>query len=265
VVESSESAESSSSSSSSAPTSALPVNTVLDGCIAIDPQGNTTVLHPAFLVANPAPGPYTATFAKGPTGVVRGTGTADGNLVVADVRIAAFGTYDGLAISGPDGAPIALGPLAAEVPLDINAQTDKPNGCDPSALHLPSPAAAGSVDADHAAIEAFVPQFSHAVQVRDVSFLVNALDPAVLQRYTRDQCTAQLSSVPADPTADFTVHAFEAGPEPFTYASDGQSTVVQRTYAVSVAHTASGVTTATTIHLSVDEGGGVHWFTDCTR
>ena len=258
-------ASSSRSASSSSTVSALPLDTVLAGCIAIDPQGNTTILHPGFLVANPRAGDYTATFAKGPTGTVHGTGTANGNLVVADVTITAFGTYDGLTLTGPGGAPVALGPIAAQVPLVINAQTDRPNGCDPHALVMPQtgPTTAGT-DAQ-AAIASFLSQFGRASQTADVGFLVGALDPAVLARYSRDQCTADISAVGGDPTAAFTLKSVTSGPEPFTYTSDGQSTVVPDTYTVEVSRTANGATTDSTLHLSVDAGGGVHWFTDCTH
>ena len=260
VIESS----SSTSSSSSLEVVTLPLNTVLAGCIAIDPQGNTTVLHPGFLVANPEPGQYTATFATGPTGAVQGVGTAAGNLVVANVTIRAFGAYDGLTLTGPDGAPIALGPIASQLPLDINAQTDKPNGCDPSSLTMPQ-SGAGSADSDHAAISAFLPQFSHAMQIADVDFLTRSLDPAVLGRYGESQCRADIAAVPADPTANFVLKGFTSGPEPFTYTSDGQSAVVSNTYDVAVSRTATGSTADSSLHLSVDASGAVHWFTDCTH
>ena len=252
-------------SSTNLEVASLPSNTVLAGCIAIDPQGGTTVLHEAFLLSNPNAGTYTATFAKGPTGSVSGTGAASENLVVTDVRIRAFGVYDGLTITGPDGAPIALGPIASQLPLDINAQTDKPNGCDPTTLKMPAaPASSGGPEADHAAIEAFLPAFAHATQVGDVDFLTNALDPAVLARYGKPQCAADLGAVPADATANFVLRAFTSGPEPFTYSSDGQSVVVQNTYSVAVSRTANGVTSDSDIHLSVDSSGA-HWFTDCTH
>jgi hypothetical protein len=117
-----------------------PVNTVFDGCIGIDPQGNTTVLTPAFTVINPQSGQYGATFAKSPSGPLSGSGTGanGGNPVTVAMRAVAFGTYDALGITAPDGSPIALGPLAAQLPLLLNAETDKPNGCDPAALLMPT-------------------------------------------------------------------------------------------------------------------------------
>ncbi|HYN70333.1 MAG TPA: hypothetical protein VEX41_09000 [Candidatus Eisenbacteria bacterium] len=117
-----------------------PVNTVFDGCIGIDPQGNTTVLTAAFTVINPQAGQYAATFAQSPSGPLSGSGTATngGNPVAVPMRAFLFGTYDALAITAPDGSPVALGPLAAQLPLPINAETNQPNGCDPAALQVPT-------------------------------------------------------------------------------------------------------------------------------
>ena len=206
----------------------------------------------------------TATFAKGPTGSVHGNGTANGNLIVTDVTITAFGTYDGLTLTGPSGTPIALGPIASQLPLDINAQTDKPNGCDPHGLEMPTAASQSGAGAQ-ASIVDFLSQFSSASQKADVAFLAGALDPAVLARYGRDQCTTDLSAVPADPSANLTFKAITSGPEPYTYTSDAQSTVVPNTYTVAVSRTANGTTTDSSLHLSIDPAGSVHWFTDCTH
>jgi hypothetical protein len=96
-----------------------------------------------FLLVNPQPGSYTATFAQGPTGPVSGQGTASGNLVETEVTIVAFGTYDELTITAPDGTPIALGPIASQLPLVIDAEHDEPNGCDGRALTMPAAPPAG--------------------------------------------------------------------------------------------------------------------------
>ncbi len=116
-------------------------NTVFDGCLVIDPQGSTTVIGVAFTVSNPQPGDYGAAFSQSPTGLLSGTGTAsDGkNPVVVPMRATAFGTYGGLSIETPDGRPVKLGPLAAALPLELNAETDRPTGCTPSALDTPTP------------------------------------------------------------------------------------------------------------------------------
>jgi hypothetical protein len=243
---------------------ALPANAAVVGCIAIDPQGSTTVLHEAFLLTNPQPGGYTATFAQGPTGPVTGTGAASGNLVETAVTISAFGTYDGLSITAPDGTQIALGPIASQLPLVINAETDKPNGCDGAALVMPA-GTGDPVARDHGAIEAFLPTFSDATRSNNAEQLVRMLDPAVLERYSAEQCLADLQAIQADPSAAFVFKSFTSGPEPFTYASDGQSTVVDNTYTVSVSRTENGTTADAPIHLSVSPSGTVGWFTDCTH
>lgn len=118
----------------------FPPNTVFDGCIVIDPQGNTTVLAAAFTVFNVQGGDYRAAFAQTPTGALAGSGTATAgqNPVVVPMRATRFGTYDGLSITTPGGMPVALGPIASQVPLDINAATNVRNDCDPAALLMPT-------------------------------------------------------------------------------------------------------------------------------
>ncbi len=128
--------------------------------------------------------------------------------------------YDQLTLKNPDGTPIDLGSITTGLPLDINAETDKPNDCDPTKLQpppapLPDGGSSGSdtsggstgsssgsaIDVDHQAVVQFLPQFEHAIQVDDVSFLVDALDPAVTQRYTVDQCSSAFKATKPDPTA----------------------------------------------------------------
>jgi hypothetical protein len=130
---------------------------------------------------------------------------------------------------------------------------------------MPAPTAAGTADAEHAAITTFLPQFSNAMQTADTVFLASALDPAVVARYGEAQCRSDLAAVAADPTANFAVKDFGSGPQPYTYTSDGQSTAVPNTYTLAVIRTANGVTQDSTLHLSVDSSGSVHWFTDCTH
>jgi hypothetical protein len=129
-----------STTASTSTTEGPPANAVYDGCLGIDPQGSTTVLAAAFTVSNPQTGTYQAAFAKSPTGRLSGSGTATsgGNPIVVPMRATAFGTYDKLSITAPDGKPVQLGPLAEQLPLELNASTDKPNGCNPSKLNMPA-------------------------------------------------------------------------------------------------------------------------------
>ena len=124
---------------STSTTQAFPPNAAYDGCLVIDPQGKTTGIAAAFTVSNPQTGPYQAAFAESPSGRLSGSGMATngGNPIVVPMRATAFGTYDKLSITAPDGKPVKLGTLAGQLPLELNAATDKPNGCSPSKLNAP--------------------------------------------------------------------------------------------------------------------------------
>ncbi len=117
----------------------FPPNTVYDGCIVIDPQGNTTDLRAAFTVFAVQSGDYRASFAQSPSGPLSGSAASGGqNPVVVPMRATRFGVYDMLSITAPDGSVVDLGPLAQHLPLDLNAATDVRNGCDPAKLKAPT-------------------------------------------------------------------------------------------------------------------------------
>jgi hypothetical protein len=67
----------SSSPAESAALELFPPNTVYDGCLLIEPTGNTTVIAAAFTLANPRTGDYTAVFELSPTGPLSGAGPAE--------------------------------------------------------------------------------------------------------------------------------------------------------------------------------------------
>ena len=245
----------------------------------VTPDGGETDLQPMFTLSNAIPGTYTATIQQAPDGPVSGTGTQyqpGSSVITFVIPITKFGTYNQLVITGPDGTPIDFSKVTTGFPFEVNAETNKPNDCNPDKLQAP-PAATNAnastdsnassgvapVDLDHRAIAAFLPQFEHAVQVNDSAFLAAALDPAVIARYGAEQCDQIFAASKPDPTARFTFSAFTAGPEPFPYAGDGMTTLVQNTYNVAVARTADGVNSDGAIHLSVHDGK-VGWFTDCT-
>lgn len=141
-----------STTASTSTTQAFPDDTVFDGCLAIEPQGSTTVLGAAFTVSNPQTGSYRAAFAESPSGRLSGSGIAvDGqNPILIPMRATAFGKYDKLSITAPDGKPVKLGPLAGQLPLELNASTDKPNGCSPSKLKAPPTSATPTTPATRA-------------------------------------------------------------------------------------------------------------------
>lgn len=118
----------------------FPLDTIFDGCIVIDPQGNTTILAAAFTLFNVESGEYRGMFRVAPGGSLAGSGTATNgrNPIVVPMRATSFGTYDRLVLLAPSGMELALGPLSAQLPLDLNAQTDVRNACDPAHLVAPT-------------------------------------------------------------------------------------------------------------------------------
>lgn len=118
----------------------FPPNLVFDGCIVIDPQGNVTFLTAAFTLFNVLPGDYRGAFLVAPGGGLQGSGAATNgaNPIVVPMRATAFGVYDKLVVIAPNGAEVDVGPIRQQLPLDLNAQTDVRNACDPSKLMAPT-------------------------------------------------------------------------------------------------------------------------------
>jgi hypothetical protein len=231
------------------PQLAFAPNTVFDGCIFINPQGSTTTLGVALTVANPEPGNYTATFGQSPSGPLGGTGTATNgaNPIVIPITATAFGPYDQLSITAPGGTPVQPGPLTGQLPLSLNASTDMPNGCSPTALKTPLPGTAAS-SADVQEVTTFLDGLAHDIATGNIDQELAALNPAVVQRYGDDQCRSFLATL-TDPTAAFTVKEV-TGPESFDYAGNGLTTTVPNTFYADVTAISHGQAVDQTVHVA---------------
>jgi hypothetical protein len=106
----------------------------------------------------------------------------------------------------------------------------------------------------------FVGKLAAAVRTGDAKFLLRRLDPAVIDRYRTPLCRGYVSTL-KDPTRKLVVLDVGA-PGPFTYASDGASTTVPATQAVTVRETAHGATSRQIIHIA-RHGKQFTWFTTC--
>gem|GEM_PF-2233262 len=245
------------------PQQALAPNTVFDGCVAINPQGNTTTLSVAVTVSNPEPGNYTAAFAQSPSGPLTGSGTATNgaNPIVVPITATAFGTYGQLSLTAPDGNPVQPGPLTQQLPLTLNASTDKPNGCNPVALktRLPGPPASRS---DVKAVTSFLDvRLAHDFATGDVGDELATLNSVVIDLFGADQCRSLLGTL-TDPTAVFTVKEV-TGPIPYDYPSNGLTTAVPNTFFVDVTRTQHGQPQDQTVHVARGNNGSLSWFTAC--
>jgi hypothetical protein len=95
--------------------------------------------------------------------------------------------------------------------------------------------------------------------------MVDALAPAVFERYGRAACEAQLGSQAPEPSRAFEI--LEVGaPAPWDYERDGLSTTIDDAIAVRArvtGPTPSGdVTDEAELHVQLVDGE-VRWFSDC--
>lgn len=118
-----------------------------------------------------------------------------------------------------------------------------------------SPTAHGPAPADPTA---FLGQLGRATHTGDVAFLASHLNPAVIDRYGRRQCTVRLRSL--TPVSFEVARVHRAAP--YTWETDGLSTVVPHTLAVDVAYTSDGRTADGVVHIT-EVGGAFTWYTDC--
>ena len=164
----------------------------------------------------------------------------------------------------PRAAAAVLVFVVAPVAAFFVARALRDPGPAPSPTTVPTTAPPTTGDrtaSDHDRIRTFLTAFESAERAGDAATLTDAMHPAVIARYGRAQCEA--GSREADPTAAVDLIAFTSGPERHEYFLDGQSVVVERTYAVAVTRTVRGRPLDTTFHLAVDDAGTVTWFTDC--
>jgi len=106
----------------------------------------------------------------------------------------------------------------------------------------------------------FIARLATAVRTGDTKFLFQRLNPAVIHRYGGSLCRGYLSTL-KDPTRKLVVQHI-GKPAPFVYASDGKSTTVPKTLAVTVESTFHGQKSTQTVHIAA-RGKQLTWFTEC--
>lgn len=108
-------------------------NRIVDGAFCVVHGQGSSDIFGEMVVPQGHDGTYTATFAKGPTGAVSGSGPVSGGQGKIPIRITRFGTYDDFSVTGPDGTSIDTGKLKG--PFTV---TSAPVACpDFSALTAP--------------------------------------------------------------------------------------------------------------------------------
>ena len=114
----------------------------------------------------------------------------------------------------------------------------------------------------------FIARLATAVSTGDTKFLLQRLNPAVIDRYGTALCRGYLSTL-KDPTRKLVVQHVSP-PGPFVYATDGESTTVPKALAVTVLSTFRGQTSTQTVHIAPRGTPGgtprdkqLTWFTEC--
>ena len=109
--------------------------------------------------------------------------------------------------------------------------------------------------------QTYLNEFADKFRVRDNAYLLDHLNPAVLQVFSADQCSASLAPRKADPTFKVEVRSV-TGPAPFDYQAAGKTVTVPAVYTVVSQVTAGGTTAEATEHFTYDSGR-LGWFTSC--
>jgi hypothetical protein len=240
------------------------INTIYDGAFGYDPQGNTTEVSFGFTLVNPVPGNYTATMVESPSNVfLSATGTAaagPGNPIWMSFTATQFGDFNQLKVIAPNGTPIALGPVAAKLPLHLNAQTDVLTNYDPTALKTPIPGPPAS-SAEVAKVTTFETRLFHDLNIGDVNDELHTLNPQVIRIFGLQQCQSSLPTL-TDPTAKITVKDV-TGPSSYDYTVSGVTTRIPNTFYIDATLVLHGQPIDQVVHVANIRSGSDTWFTNC--
>jgi hypothetical protein len=108
--------------------------------------------------------------------------------------------------------------------------------------------------------EEFMTMFTAAFRQGDDAFLLERLNPAVIELYGEDQCAAFVGTL-KDPTRAYTVKN-SSELKPYDYNPDGQSVTIPGAYTVTVQARVDGKVAEQEIHLAPVEDT-LTWFADC--
>lgn len=185
-------------------------------------------------------------------------------LVLAGVGAAgAFGVFRSPTAAAPTPSPLltpAPAPSAAETePIAVATPTTAPTVA-PTPVPTPEP----TTDVE-ALVRAFFVELAAALREGRARDMVDALAPAVFERYGREACEARFENQPAEPSRAFEITAVRP-PAPWDWTLDGRTTTIPDAITVEArvtGPTPSGDATADAeIHVQLVDGE-VRWFTDC--
>jgi hypothetical protein len=182
-------------------------------------------------------------------------------LIVVGVAGAAGTFGDGGATPTP--AVTAAAPTASAVATEPPMSAPLPTAI-PTASPAPTPSPAPTTDVG-ALVRAFYVELGAALDEGRAGDMVDALAPAVFDRYGRPACEAQLASQAPEPGRAFEILAI-GPPSSWDYVTDDVSTTIPDALTIQARVTGPSPTGETTVerelHVQVINGV-VRWFSDC--
>jgi hypothetical protein len=106
----------------------------------------------------------------------------------------------------------------------------------------------------------FLSSFTTALRDGDRNFLLDRMDPAVIERYSTAQCQTKTRTL-LDPGAQLQLLRV-TGPEVYEYSSSGQTTRVGQVYTFNVTGSLYGTSATRDLHFALVDGK-FRFFTDC--
>jgi hypothetical protein len=107
----------------------------------------------------------------------------------------------------------------------------------------------------------FLDALATAVRDGDVTFQLDRLHPAVIDRYGSEQCRADITTR-TDPSRRYVVKSVSPAARPYDYASDGQSVTIEGAITIEADVVDHGQTQPVTVHLAKTDGTYAY-FSDC--
>jgi hypothetical protein len=172
---------------------------------------------------------------------------AGGILAVLVAGIAVVALAHGGGSSRPTSQPLPAG-------------TAPPTALSTTTTQDPTLAPGAVADADVTGITQMLTKLGQAMASGQVEPQLQLLHPSVVAHY--DAATCRMALTQTDTSAKFEVISVAPASD-YAYSSNGKTTVVPNTFAVTVNHTQNGQTQQQVIHVAKNSDGSYSWFAKC--
>jgi hypothetical protein len=245
--------------------------------VAIDTDGDPATSRPATAPRDPFQetdlwiyANYTAPWAPGggqwQVRAFAPLASGDATVPPTDARVVMLGRVALFVIPASAFADPAAGYRAVTLDFvqeDDNAQGAFPIDVAPGGAEPPFPLKRPlqlGAEEDNADLRSFVEALADARSSGETDLLLRWLHPLVIDRYGSEACRRHMDDV-VEPGLAYAVLEV-LPPEPWEYASDGQSVTVPDTTSVRALHVVGEQVTEAELHFAF-AGGSWRWFTDC--